>query len=257
MPSARSGFAPLVIIAVIVGGRRRLRLYGRLVLARPSDPRQAGRRPGVRQGPFPRPPPQPCQGHLLHGRVRSQRRRVGVVPGPGLRPAAATPSLGRFNLATPDADAPDATVRVRGLGLRISTPDGQEWRTAMIDAPVFPDVDAAGLLRIPARLREQGPERGPGGGRRPSRARTQFRAWATSAPWTVQLCAGPVQQPQQLPVRRQCRRRACRAMVAGSHWRTPECRSRRPTSPSVAPTILEQEIAERRARGAAALDPGR
>jgi catalase len=48
------------------------------------------------------------------------------------------PALGRFNLATPNPNALDATVRVRGMGLRISTPDGQEWRTAMIDAPVFP-----------------------------------------------------------------------------------------------------------------------
>src|SRR4051812_19323078 len=48
------------------------------------------------------------------------------------------PVVGRFNLGTADANAPDATVRVRGLGLRISTPDGQEWRTAMIDPPVFP-----------------------------------------------------------------------------------------------------------------------
>jgi catalase len=47
------------------------------------------------------------------------------------------PALGRFNLATADADAADATVRVRGMGLQISTPDGQEWRTAMINAPVF------------------------------------------------------------------------------------------------------------------------
>ena len=47
------------------------------------------------------------------------------------------PALGRFNLGTADADAADATVRVRGMGLRISTPDGQEWRTAMINAPVF------------------------------------------------------------------------------------------------------------------------
>ncbi len=47
------------------------------------------------------------------------------------------PVLGRFNLATPDADAPDATVRVHGLGIRIATPDGQEWRSAMIDPPVF------------------------------------------------------------------------------------------------------------------------
>ena len=48
------------------------------------------------------------------------------------------PVLGRFNLGTPDPNAPDATVRVRGLGLRISPPDGQEWRSAMVNPPFFP-----------------------------------------------------------------------------------------------------------------------
>ncbi|HZB93036.1 MAG TPA: catalase, partial [Stellaceae bacterium] len=43
------------------------------------------------------------------------------------------PALGRFNLGTADANAPDATVRVRGMGLQISSPDGQVWRMAMID----------------------------------------------------------------------------------------------------------------------------
>jgi catalase len=47
------------------------------------------------------------------------------------------PVLGRFNLGTADPNAPDATVPVRGVGIRISTPDGQEWRSAMIDPPVF------------------------------------------------------------------------------------------------------------------------
>jgi catalase len=47
------------------------------------------------------------------------------------------PVLGRFNLGTADANASDATVRVRGLGIQISTPDGQEWRSAMINPPVF------------------------------------------------------------------------------------------------------------------------
>jgi catalase len=48
------------------------------------------------------------------------------------------PVIGRLNLGTADANAPDATVRVRGLGISISTPDGQEWRSAMIDPPMFP-----------------------------------------------------------------------------------------------------------------------
>src|ERR1700679_2650436 len=48
------------------------------------------------------------------------------------------PVVGRFNIATADPNAADAMVRVRGLGIRITTPDGQEWRSAMIDAPIFP-----------------------------------------------------------------------------------------------------------------------
>ena len=48
------------------------------------------------------------------------------------------PVIGRLNLATPDPGLPDAKGRIRGLGIRIATPDGQEWRSAMITAPVFP-----------------------------------------------------------------------------------------------------------------------
>src|SRR6516164_2758284 len=47
------------------------------------------------------------------------------------------PVLGRFNLGTADPNAPDATVRVRGMGLQIATPDEQLWRSAMINPPVF------------------------------------------------------------------------------------------------------------------------
>lgn len=47
------------------------------------------------------------------------------------------PVVGRFNVAGPDPHAPDSMAGVRGLGIRITTPDGQEWRSAMIDAPVF------------------------------------------------------------------------------------------------------------------------
>jgi catalase len=48
------------------------------------------------------------------------------------------PAIGRFNLGTADPNAADATVRVRGMGLRITSSGGQEWRMAMIDPPFFP-----------------------------------------------------------------------------------------------------------------------
>src|SRR5215472_15706762 len=58
------------------------------------------------------------------------------------------PALGRFNLGTADPNAPDATVRVRGMGLQISTPDGQEWRSAMVNPPVFPVSTPQGFYEL-------------------------------------------------------------------------------------------------------------
>src|SRR5580700_3057849 len=48
------------------------------------------------------------------------------------------PVIGRFSLGVGSpyvADTPDAA---RGLGLQFSLPDGELWRTAMINLPVFP-----------------------------------------------------------------------------------------------------------------------
>ena len=45
--------------------------------------------------------------------------------------------VGRFNIGGPDPKSPDPMAQVRGLGIRITSMDGQEWRSAMIDAPVF------------------------------------------------------------------------------------------------------------------------
>jgi catalase len=50
----------------------------------------------------------------------------------------AYPVTGRFNLAVPDPQAKDFDARVRGLSVRLQSPDGGEWRAAMIDAPFFP-----------------------------------------------------------------------------------------------------------------------
>ncbi|EFV12286.1 catalase family peroxidase [Segniliparus rugosus] len=45
---------------------------------------------------------------------------------------------GRFSLGGPNAHQPDALGAARGLGLRFFLPEGEQWRTAMINSPVFP-----------------------------------------------------------------------------------------------------------------------
>lgn len=52
--------------------------------------------------------------------------------------AGTYPVVGRFNLASANPSAPDASVPIRGMSLSMTTPDGQTWRSAMIDAPFFP-----------------------------------------------------------------------------------------------------------------------
>jgi catalase len=56
--------------------------------------------------------------------------------------AGRVPVIGRFSLGVGDPYASDALSTVRGLGLEYSLPDGEEWRTAMINLPVFPFKDA-------------------------------------------------------------------------------------------------------------------
>src|SRR5271154_242215 len=93
------------------------------------------------------------------------------------------PALGRFNLATVNPDAADATVRVRGIGLRISTPDGQEWRTAMINAPVFTVSTPRAFYGLLLASASKAPDAMKTfAGAHPEIA--TFGAWAGSAPWT-------------------------------------------------------------------------
>ena len=93
------------------------------------------------------------------------------------------PVLGRFNLATADPNAPDATVRVRGLGIRISTPDGQEWRSAMIDAPIFPVSTPEAFYE----LHRASGSKDPNAMKTFAAAHPELAAfgdWAKNAPWT-------------------------------------------------------------------------
>lgn len=55
------------------------------------------------------------------------------------------PVIGRFSLSGGLPDQADKLDTVRGLGLLFSGPDGQQWRTAMINIPVFPDSTPQGF----------------------------------------------------------------------------------------------------------------
>jgi catalase len=92
------------------------------------------------------------------------------------------PVIGRFNFSTVDPNASDATSRVRGLGLQISTPDGGVWRSAMIDAPVFPVATPEAFYALLQALGSKAPDAMKSfAGAHPEIA--NFGAWAGSAPW--------------------------------------------------------------------------
>jgi catalase len=48
------------------------------------------------------------------------------------------PVLGRFSLAGGDPYVSDSPDAIRGLGLLFRLPDGEQWRMAMVNLPVFP-----------------------------------------------------------------------------------------------------------------------
>ncbi|MET0677049.1 MAG: catalase family peroxidase [Bradyrhizobium sp.] len=93
-------------------------------------------------------------------------------------------ALGRFNLATPNPEAADATVRVRGLGLLISSADGQEWRSALLDAPVF----AVSTPQAFHELLLASASKSPGAMEAFAKANPEiaaFATWTKTAPWTA------------------------------------------------------------------------
>ncbi len=100
------------------------------------------------------------------------------------------PALGRFNLGTPEPNAADGTVRVRGMGLQISTPDGEVWRTAMIDPPFFPVATPEAFYE----LLKASHSKAPDAMKTFSQAHPEiaaFGAWAKAAPWTASYAEEP------------------------------------------------------------------
>jgi catalase len=55
------------------------------------------------------------------------------------------PLIGRFSLSGGLPDQADKLDAVRGLGLLFDGPEGRQWRTAMINIPVFPDSTPQGF----------------------------------------------------------------------------------------------------------------
>jgi catalase len=55
------------------------------------------------------------------------------------------PVAGRFSLSGGDAHVADTPGAARGLGLAFGFPGGEQWRTAMLNLPVFPDNSPRGF----------------------------------------------------------------------------------------------------------------
>jgi catalase len=94
------------------------------------------------------------------------------------------PVVGRFNLGVPDPNASDATARVRGVGMLISTPDGQQWRSAMIDLPFFPVSTPQAFYGFLLASKSKDPQAMAEFGKAHPEIGA-FVAWAKSAPWTA------------------------------------------------------------------------
>jgi catalase len=99
------------------------------------------------------------------------------------------PVVGRFAIAVGDPLAPDVAGRVRSMAIRVTTPDGQEWRSGMNNSPVF-------VVATPQAFYEQvravdiDPATGkadPGAAQKFTATHPEtaaFNQWARTAPWT-------------------------------------------------------------------------
>lgn len=187
--SSRSPLVPLAVIALVVAGSAAAFAYtagwlsperltpARLVaaLAPPGGPALGHRR-------------NHAKGICFTGEFQSNGNGVALSKAKVFT-AGAWPVLGRFNLATPSPNAADATVRVRGMGLQITTPDGDVWRSAMIDAPIFAVSTAQAFYDL-LESAPKGPEAMKAFiGRHPEFM--AFAGWAGSAPWTSSYAEDP------------------------------------------------------------------
>ena len=183
MPQPRSVFGSLVLIAVVIGG-------GAAAFAYTAGWFSPQRLTPEKMVEALAPPTGVSLGHRRNHAKGICFTGVFEANGAGAALSKAQvftsgryPALGRFNLATADANAPDATVRVRGMGLQISTPDGAVWRSAMIDPPVFPVSTPQGFYELLLASASKDPDAMKTfADAHPEIA--AFGAWDKNAPWT-------------------------------------------------------------------------
>lgn len=93
------------------------------------------------------------------------------------------PVIGRFNLGTPNPDAAEGKTLTRGMGLQITAPGEEVWRTAMINLPVFPVSTPQAFYG----MLEAGRSKAPDAMKTFAAAHPEFAAfgaWAKTAQWT-------------------------------------------------------------------------
>jgi catalase len=85
-----------------------------------------------------------AKGVCVAGYFESNGRGVALSKASVFLPGR-VPIIGRFSLAGGQPYVADAPLTIRGLGVLFQMPDGEEWRTAMIDIPVFTVNTAQGF----------------------------------------------------------------------------------------------------------------
>lgn len=85
-----------------------------------------------------------AKGVAVSGRFDSTGNGAELSRAAVFRPGQSSVT-GRFSLSGGDPSMADTAGAARGLGLAFAFPDGTQWRTAMLNLPVFPDNSPQGF----------------------------------------------------------------------------------------------------------------
>lgn len=85
-----------------------------------------------------------AKGLVVTGYFESNGNAADLSRAAVLRPGQ-VPVVGRFSLAGGNAHMADTAAAARGLGLAFGFPSRDQWRTAMLNLPVFPDNSPRGF----------------------------------------------------------------------------------------------------------------